>query len=134
MSPEEWVEVEENLKNFYSIVELDCDGYKVSLLLERITQFKNGIVVYIDGKMKYDYLANDCEERRRFFRPKHSMLLPKKQQEKMRKIYRTKKEREEFENSMKYTSYSPYWTSFRSLKNHFVKGNKMIKLLKKENT
>lgn len=35
MTTEEWKETEEKLKSFYNVVKLNCDGYEISITLER---------------------------------------------------------------------------------------------------
>jgi hypothetical protein len=127
MTPQEWKVVEENLKVLYHPVKLNCDGYEVTLILEQTGQFKNAIMVYIDGVVKGKWITNDCEERRRFFQPVTKSLWSTKQLASMKKL--SKKMRRKFEGRSKYTYFRPYWTSFQSLKKHLIKENKEIQLL-----
>lgn len=52
MTSQEWKEVEKALQSLYSLVKLNCDGYEITLCLNRITQFKNAIVIYVNGVIK----------------------------------------------------------------------------------
>jgi hypothetical protein len=49
LTKDDWKVVEEKLMHLMDVVELQCDEYKVSFLLRRITQFKNAILVYVNG-------------------------------------------------------------------------------------
>lgn len=128
MTPKDWKEVGESLKLFYSTVKLRCDGYEVTLLLGRISQFKNAILIYINGVVKGEWLSKDCEERRRFFRPVTKSLFSRKEKSSWKKL--SKKTRLELEAKCRYTSYYSYWTSFRALKSHLIKNNDNIELIR----
>ncbi|MCY9765159.1 hypothetical protein M5X06_30805 [Paenibacillus alvei] len=121
----DWKTVENNLRHLHSPVELNCDGYAVTLVLERVTPFKNGIAVYIDGNVKGSWIMDDCEERRRFMRPITKQLFTKKQLESAKKV--SKKYYKEAA-VQKYTCHDYHWYSFRSLKNHLIKNNKSIEI------
>lgn len=127
MIPRDWKEVEESLKNFWSPVKLKCDGYELTLSLERINQFKNGIMVYVNGVMKVKWMIEDCEERRRFFRSVTKSFLSPKKKAALKKL--SKKNRLQLEEMTRYISYYPYWTSFRALKSHLIKNNSEIELV-----
>lgn len=127
MTPQDWKEVEERLNLFSAIVKLRCDGYEVTLVLKRISQFKNAIMVYVNGEIRGSWLAEDCEERRRFYRPRVKSLYSQKQKAALRKV--SKKLRKKFglpNPEAKYTFYDFYWTSFKALKCHLIKHNKSI--------
>lgn len=130
MTTQDWKEVEERLKSFYDAVELAIDQYKVNLVLERISQFKNVIMVYINGKIDWKWSSEDCEERRRFFQPCTKSLVSPKQKKSLSKISkRLRKEVGLLDPDVKYTFYRPYWTSFKSLKRHLTKNNDSIELV-----
>jgi hypothetical protein len=130
MNNEEWKEVEEKLKSFYNGVRLKCDGYELSIMLERMGQFKNCLMIYINGELKGEWLLKDCEEQRRFFQPVTRSCLTQELKKELKKM--PKKIREEREAKAKYTYYKPYWTSFRSLKAHLIKNNNKIELVRDE--
>ncbi|BFH15196.1 hypothetical protein M5X00_24505 [Paenibacillus alvei] len=125
MTIEDWKTVEKNLRHLHYPVELNCDGYPVTLVLEMVTPFKNGIAVYIDGNVKGSWIIDDCEERRRFMRPITKQLFTKKQLEDAKKV--SKKYYKEAA-AQKYTCHDYHWYSFRSLKNHLIKNNKSIEI------
>lgn len=128
MTPQDWKEIEKRLQYLYSLVKLKCDGYEVTLTLARISQMKNAIVVYINGEIRGKWLAEDCEERRRFFRPVTKSIVSPKQKAGWKKL--SKKTRQELEARTRYTCYYSYWTSFSALKRHLIKNNNTIELLK----
>lgn len=133
MTPQDWKEVEENLKYFYTTVKLKCDGYNITLRLERISQFENGILIYVNGKMDFKWIGEDCEERRRFMQPVKKSLFSQKQKASLKKISKRLRQKSGLpEPNVSYTCYRPYWKSFRSLKSHLVKNNNSIELIKEQ--
>ena len=130
MTKEDWAYVEETLKSPYKIVKLNCDGYILSLRLRRVDVYKLAICVRVNGELSVDWIVNDCEERRRFFRKTQGSILSASGMKIFRKL--SKKKQEEWRGSYFYDIYLPYWTSFRSLKKHLIENNKSIELVKEE--
>lgn len=131
MSKDEWKQAEEALQHFFSSVQIQADGYNLTLRLERVGVYKNMIMVYINGEVKGEWLVKDCEERRRFFHKKTQSLLSSKQMADLKKLpKKQQKELAERYNGLKYDSYSPQWPSFGSLKRHLIANNTDIKLVK----
>ncbi|MDP4092580.1 MAG: hypothetical protein Q8920_04395 [Bacillota bacterium] len=124
MTNEDWKEVDKKLHSFYNTVKLKCDGYEVSLVLERLNQFKNAIVVYINGAIKGEWLYCECEESRRFFRKVTRSVLSPKEKKAISKI--SKKLQKELGLNNEYSFYCTYWTSFSSLKKQLIKQNSSI--------
>ena len=121
----EWKQAEEMLYN-WKIVELLIDGYHVQLQLMQ-DGTKLDIVVYVNGKIKWEWVAEDCEERSKFWCESHKSLLNKHDKKKMGL---TKKEYERLkEKYPPLISYSPYFKSFRTLKSQFIKHNTNIEFL-----
>lgn len=116
MTKEDWAYVEETLKSPYKIVKINCDGYILSLRLRRVDVYKLAICVRVNGELSVDWIVNDCEERRRFFRKTQGSILSASGTKIFRKL--SKKKQEEWRGSYFYDIYLPYWTSFRSLKKH----------------
>ncbi|AEG60035.1 hypothetical protein [Desulforamulus ruminis] len=128
MTPQDWKEVELSLNSFYKQAVLMCDGYKITLTLGRISQFKNGIKVYVNNVLKLKWMIEECEERRRFFRPiKKSLISPKE-----KAAFKRLSKKAKLDIKTEYTYYAPYWTSFRALKAHLIKHNKSIELVREE--
>ena len=131
MTPQDWKDIEEKLKSFYEQVNLVCDGYRLTLKLERISQFKNAIVPYVNGKLDLKWLTEESEERRRFYKPVQSSVYSKQQKAAVKKM--SKKRRKEMglpdSDEKRVAYYMPYWQSFRSLKNHLIKNNQVVELL-----
>lgn len=127
ITPQDWKEIEQRLKDFYHQVKLICDGYEVTLMLQRLDQFRNAIAVYVNGKFEGKWLIEDCEERRRFLCPKTKNYYSRKEMATFKKI--SKKMFNEIQAKNKFVYYEPYWTSFRALKSHLVKNNEQIELV-----
>lgn len=123
MTAEEWKKAEERL-NAFQMVDLLIDGYTVTLMLCR-DNMKLYITVYVNGKVKGEWLTKDCEERRRFMcKSKKCLLKPSDR----KKLKLTKTEYEELREKYTIYNYTPYFSSFRTLKSQFVKNNQNIQL------
>ncbi|MTI82719.1 MAG: hypothetical protein FH756_02230 [Firmicutes bacterium] len=131
MSVEDWDKVKERLHHLYDPVKLNCDGYEVTLMLERQGQFKNGIMVYVNGMFKGKWIVDDCEERRRFYRQIVRSFHSAKGKAELKKISKRLRQKcKALDPDAKYTTYSCYWKSFNALKKHFIKHNDTIELVK----
>ncbi len=115
MTKEQWETAEQNLQSSYRIVKLQADGYTLSLQTQRY-KMQLYIVVYVDGEIRGKWITEDCEIRRKFFQKHRRSLLTRKEQEKLKRERKAIREAV-LANSIYYT-YSPYWSSFRSLKRH----------------
>ena len=127
MTKEEWEYAEKRLYNTYSRLQLKVDDYDVSIVVEPLKPLKNVLVVYVNGEWKGKWLSEDCEERRRFYQKHTGNILSRKEQ---KRLAREKKAVREAVGKTTYDWYSPYWTSFRTLKSHLIKNNKSIELVK----
>lgn len=129
ITKEEWKQVEDALKIIGDYAKLQIDGYEIFLNLLRVTTYKNSIFVYINDELKGEWIINECEERRRFFRERTASCLNTEQKAALKK--KSKKfQREFYENhNTKYAYHEPYWNSFPALKKHLMKNNERIELI-----
>ena len=127
MTKEDWEYVEEVLKNPFEFVTLQCDEYKLELCLRRISTYKMAIFFYVNGQFKGNWWFNDCEERRRFFKRTERSILTREGKKKFKKM--SKKKQAELHDKYFFKGYTPYWTSFRSLKKHLIENNESIELI-----
>lgn len=66
MTKEQWSAVEQKILNYsYTIARIQADGHVLSLSMQR-DKMQLVIVVYVDGKIDYHWLREDCEIRRKF--------------------------------------------------------------------
>ncbi len=122
MTPEQWKELEQTLSSSYGIAKLKIDGYNITLNVEPYKGLRSCIAVYVDGKIKWANIFNDCDIRRRFYCKRTKQLF---KADKIKEAKMTRAERE----ALGYEYYEPWWTSFRSMKSHFIKNNASIELL-----
>lgn len=127
ITAQDWKDIERKLTDFYSPVKLVCDGYPITICLERVSPMQNRLRVYVNGVIMGKWFLEDCEERRRFMRPRTKRFYSKKQLASLRRI--DKKWAKEWEKRNVYTYYEDGWSSFRSLKAHLIKQNKVIELV-----
>lgn len=132
MTKEEWQYVERELSAPYGYVKLKIDGYEVTVNVEPEKNLKYVLAVYVDGKIKMKWIDEDCDIRKKFFQKHTKSLLTAKDKKKLSR--ERKAVRDAVQKKMQYDYYSPWWTSFRSMKSHFIKNNSDIELLEdKEN-
>jgi hypothetical protein len=127
MTAAEWNIVKEKLQHLADPVRLKCDDFEISLVLMRVTQFRNAIFVYVNGPIKGKWLLEECDESRRFYRKVSRSVLSTKEKQKFKEL--PKRLQKQLKIDEKYSFYREYWTSFNSLKRQFIKQNKSIELL-----
>lgn len=127
MTDEQWKEVERELVPPFGRVELEIDGYKVTIVAGLVDKTKYGFIVYVNGFIRTEWSMNDCEIRRRFYYESKKSLLKSSEKAKIKKM--RKSVREEILQRTKYSVYLPYWGSFSRLKAHLIKNNQSIELV-----
>ncbi len=69
MTKEDWGVFEKKLSDPYGgVVRLLVDGYEITVIVVQEKPLHFSLVLYVDGKFKTEWIANDCDIRRRFFR------------------------------------------------------------------
>lgn len=129
MTNEDWKHIENKLSYIGSQIHLEIDGYSITLRVEPYKKLKNCITVYVDGKIKNDWVFQDCEIRRRFYQ-KHTKCLVKIDRKKLEGASKdVRKMVEEFQKEHTYEYFEPYWMTFNKMKCHFIKNNVSIELI-----
>ena len=119
MTKEQWKAVEQKVLLYpYTIAKLQADGHVLSLSMQQ-HKMRLVIVVYVDGKIDFNWIIEDCEIRRKFFQQRKRSLLTQKDRERLKR--EKKSIREEITAQATYYTYSPYWTSFTALRRHLEK-------------
>ena len=106
MTPEEWKKVENALLIPYGSVVLKIDGYEVNVMCVMDKPLHYCLAVYIDGKIKGEWIFKDCEVRRRFYQKHTSSLLDSKQKKRLKR--EKKAIREEVLKKCAHYWYEPY--------------------------
>ena len=127
MTDEQWKEVEKKLVPPFGRVELEIDGYKVTITAQLVEKMKFSFVVYVNGFIRAEWSMNDCEIRRRFYYESKKSLLKGSEKAKIKKM--RKSVREEIMKSAQYSVFLPYWGSFSRLKSQLIKNNQSIELV-----
>lgn len=79
MTPEEWKKVEDALSSPYGRVEFKIDGYDITIMCVVEKPLHYCLAVYVDGKIKGEWISQDCEIRRKFYQKHTKSLLDSKQ-------------------------------------------------------
>ena len=123
----DWKEVEVRIMDCQLPVDLRIDEYDVTLIR---TREKNSLytVIFINGKINFEWCTKDCDIRKRFMCPQKKCLVSQKELSGIR----SKKKRQEVKERATYTYYTPYWSSFSRLRIHLIENNKSIEIKKNE--
>lgn len=124
---EQWKAIGEKLSGAYGTVDLEIDGFKVTLQVKQIAVLQYGIWVFVNGWYHGKWQLQDCEERRRFMRPVSKQRHTRKFVAAMKKIYGRKNPDPEW--TKKSTYYLPWWLSFAPLRRHLVANNHSIAIV-----
>lgn len=120
LSKEEWAGVEERLTGRFGSVRLTCDGYRVDAVIGQIAAMKLGIVIYVNGSWKGEWMRGEAEEAKRFFRPVKRYLYTAKRRQELLKLSRmscvTAEDRKTFTDMATHstTTFYPYWTNAKA--------------------
>lgn len=130
----QWAQIGQKLRAQYNPVWLDCDGYIVRLVLDRVGNMKLGIAVHVDGWFRGEWLIpeNETEEGRRFFQTRRRYLWNAGQRARIRKANRRLRRlgmAPGFDPDSSVEWRLPHWSSFNSLRRHLVAHNEVIRLL-----
>ena len=102
-------------------------GYEVDIYCVPEKPLHYCLAVYVNGKIKGEWIAEDCEIRRKFYQKYTKSLLDSKQKKSLN--HKKKAIREQILKECSYDWYEPYWKSFRTMKSHFIKNNTNIELV-----
>lgn len=130
MTDEEWKKVEDALRcPPFGFVRLKADGYNIAITYVREKNpMKYCLAVYVEDKIRIEWVTEDCEIRRKFYRRSVRKCLSKKA---LKEIGITEKRYEKVMGAKnEFVSYAPYWGSFARLKAHLIKNNSSIELIK----
>lgn len=127
----DWARMECDLSGRFGAVKLRCDGYLIDI--ERALVGKNalGLLVYVNGHIRGEWLLKDCEERRRFLRKTLRRLFRAADVERICKGL-GKRDRaaciERLGLERKLEAYELHWGSFDALRRHLIAHNRVIQV------
>lgn len=127
MTNGKWKKVEKSLRAGRN-VKLLVDGYSIELRIVKFRNYSVGVLPFINGEYKSEWLLSDCEERRRFYRTIKGCLASEREQERVLQ----EADEEEYSKWLKKNTYYEYravWTSLELMRIHFERKNVSIELL-----
>ena len=130
MTKDQWTYVKECLDTYGMPVSLMCDGYQATFILSKTTNRRLSILTYVNGWLKGEWMLEDCEERRRFFRKKTAHLYKSKFRATLKRLSKKRLKELNIDPDAKIESYTPMWGAFSTLKRHLIANNKDISLIK----
>lgn len=131
MTKEDWDVFEKKLSDPYGgMVRLLVDGYEITVIVVQDKPLHFNLVLYVDGKFKTEWVANDCDIRRRFFRKCSKKVYSAAEIREFRK--ELGKRRADKIAAERFEYYTPCWNTAKSLKAHLIKNNQSIEFLRSE--
>lgn len=133
MTKEEWGQVNEQLDHAYGRAELMCDGYRLTLRVQRLKPgLRYAIAVYVGGWWRGEWALEDCEERRRFLQPCKAYAFKPKERARLKAMKPRMRKMLGWDPDKTITYYRSWWGSFDALRRHLVRNNKVVELAPKE--
>lgn len=134
-SKEQWQVLEMQLSSPFGRVQLKCDGYEVTAVVEK-QKMKLIVGIYVNGCIKGKWLLDkECDESRKFFRHvKKYAVRGKKRTElliesRKRGLHKEMKEFYQELLNKHYFYVTPYWPSSRPFFRHIRKTCNQIELM-----
>lgn len=127
ITKDQWAEIEQQLSGFFGRVELLCDGYKINAEVKGIAPMRQGIVVYVNGYVRGEWMKGEAEEARKFHREMKRYLFPAKARAEAAKKAKNRRFpadlREMFQRhaTASVSTWAPYWTNAKAFTRHLRK-------------
>lgn len=127
LSKAQWSAIEKELSGYFGAVELVCDGYKVTAVIEPIAKLKQGICVYVNGYIRGEWMKGEVDEARKFHREMKRFLYPAskraeaKTKLKSRRLHASLREWYAGVAERSVSTWAPYWTSATAFTRHLRK-------------
>lgn len=124
---EQWAEIEKQLSGYFGRVELRCDGYQVVASIAPVAKLRQGIVVYVDGWIKGEWIKGEAEEAKKFHREMKRFLYPASKREEAKKKLKSRYLHATLRNwyagvaEGSVSTWAPYWTSAKAFTRHLRK-------------
>ncbi|MHA3079529.1 hypothetical protein [Acinetobacter sp. ANC 5502] len=134
LSKEQKAFILEKLNHQYSSVKVKCNGYEISLCLERVAKTKLAINVYVDGFFKSVWLFKPDEHiESKFYPTLYKSYYSAKQKAELTKIWGKREVKKRCDLDVKYEYKLPFFNSARSALNHLIKVSDSIDLITEMN-
>ena len=131
VTPSDWASMERDLSGTFGTVKLRCDGYLIDIERTLVDRNRLGLIVYVNGHLRGEWLLKDCEERRRFLRKTLRRVFRAADVERICKGL-GKRDRaacvERLGLERKSEAYALHWGSFDALRRHLIAHNRVIQV------
>lgn len=131
MTKEDWAKVEKALSGLYGIAKLKVDGREVTLARELVGKNQLGIVVYVDGHWKGEWIGTkkDCPEQLYLCGRDRFAYTAKYRREVAKLSKRRRKEWGLDDADKKIRIYLPFWPNATAIRRHYQKTFESIELI-----
>ncbi len=85
LTKEQWSHIEENLSGVYGNVKLRCDGYEITASVQQLKPLRSGIVIYVDGYIKGEWIIQKDERCLKFYCARKKFLWSKNKRDEAKK-------------------------------------------------
>jgi len=131
----QWAGIEANLSFSYGRVNFKADGYELTAAVEPVGTLKQGIVIYVNGVWKGEWMRGGCPEADKFMRESRRWLWSAKQREDAKKKMKSRHLDASLRDWYKKTAesyvstWSPIWNTPASFTRNLRKTCKDIELV-----
>ncbi|MDP3284740.1 MAG: hypothetical protein Q8M56_09975 [Desulfobacterales bacterium] len=142
MNKAEWKLVTDALAGVYGRVELEVDGFEVALHRGQISKNRLTIMTYVNGQFLGKWFSDAACREGDFLRPTSQYIYPRKLRNDMKRLRKRSLKKMcdkaflgsghapdiDYDKTIK--SRSPFWGSVSTIRKHYEKTFKSIKLIK----
>ena len=135
MTKAEWQLVADGLSGTWGIVELEIDGFNITLQRCLISKNRLGTMTYVNGEFKGKWITDKTVREGDFLRPTKKHIYSAKMRNDIKKLNKLLKKHpseriKDLDPDMVYRSRSSFWGSVAAIRRHYEKTFTSIKLKK----
>jgi hypothetical protein len=132
MTADEWKKVEEALSGYMGIVDLNVEGTPIQFRRGLVAKNRLGIVTFVCGKWEGKWMMPDNKNEhpeKRYLRPVWRFSWKREARKMLKKMSKRQLKRMGYDPDEKYLAYSLIWSSAATIRRHYEKTFKNIKLV-----
>ncbi len=130
MTKEDWKRVEKALAGVYGFAKLMVDGKLITFERRQVSMNQLGIIVYVDGICKADWIGKSKEyPEQRFLRKIDSFLWTPKRRAELKKWPKRMLRKYNYDPDAKYHYFSMIWRNVTEIRRHYEKTFSSIELI-----
>lgn len=129
LTKEQKAKLIERLSLPWGRVELNCDGYRINLVVEQVSPLKYRVVTYVNGHWKNSWLAVYSVQEQKFLNRKETPLAKPSERARFEKAFGKRAVARDPWFSKKVVTYDISWASGKQAINHLCRVCESIEII-----